>query len=176
MKSQPDCGYSSDDPKCRKCTLDHKGCFWDGMSRTGQTEKRLRTSKKAADAVVDLTGDDGAVAGPSRAGVEVVILLRPKRQVRREASPTGKYIEHKNYAELTQGNVLGTAVTSSDVDVRPLGKDKGKGKEVAKSQSAIQAASEMVEIRTEEIRRLHTRAACLVEMADQLEARTRSGR
>ena len=67
-------------------------------------------------------------------------------------------------------------MTSSDVDVRPSGKDKGKGKEVAKSQSAIQAASEMVEIRTEEIRRLRSRAACLVEMADQLEAQTRSGR
>ena len=69
-------------------------------------------------------------------------------------------------------------MTSSDVDVRPSGKDKGKGKdkEVAKSQSAIQAASEMVEIQTEEIRRLRSRAACLVEMADQLEAQTRSGR
>ena len=97
MKSQPDCGYSSDDPKCRKCTLDHKGCFWDGLSRTGQTEKRSRTSKKAADAVVDLTGDDGAVAGPSRSGLEVVMPSRPKRQVRRDASPTGKRVEHNNY-------------------------------------------------------------------------------
>ena len=94
MKSQPDCGYSSDDPKCWKCTLDHKGCFWDRLSRTGQTEKRSRTSKKAADAVMDLTGDDGAVAGPSRPGVEVVMASRPKRQVRREASPTGKCIQH----------------------------------------------------------------------------------
>ena len=69
-------------------------------------------------------------------------------------------------------------MTSSDVDVRPSGKDKdkGKGKEVVKSQSAIQAASELVEIRTEEIRRLRTRAACLVEMADQLEATMRSSR
>ena len=176
MKSQPDCGYSSDDPKCRKCTLDHKGCFWDGLSRTGQTEKRSRTSKKAADAVVDLTGDDGAVAGPSRVGVEVVMPSRPKRQARREVSPSGKYIEHKNYAALTQCNVLGTAVTSSDVDVRPSGKDKGKGKEVAKSRSAIEAASEMLQLRTEEIRRLRSRAACLVEMADELEAKTMSGR
>src|SRR6202142_3470433 len=101
---------------------------------------------------------------------------RPKRQVRRETSPTGKYIEHKNYAELTQGNVLGTAVTSSDVDMRPSGKDKGKGKEVAKSRSAMQAATELDEIQTEEIRRLRTRAAYLVEMADQLEATRRSRR
>src|SRR6202041_480450 len=130
MKSQPNCGYGSDDPKCRKCPLDHKGCFWDGLSRTGQTEKRSRTLKKAADAVVDLTGDDGAVAGPSRVGIEVVMPSRPKRQARQEASPTGKCIEHNNYAQLTQGNVLGTAMTLSNVDVRPSGKDKGKGKEV----------------------------------------------
>ena len=57
MKSQPECGYDSDNTKCHKCTLDHKGCFWDGLSQMGQVEKRLRTLKKTADAVVDLMAD-----------------------------------------------------------------------------------------------------------------------
>ena len=67
-------------------------------------------------------------------------------------------------------------MTTSDVDVRPSGKDKGKGKEPAKSRSALQAAAELEEIQTEEIRRLRTRAAYLVEMADQLEVTIRSKR
>ena len=97
MKSQPDCGYGSDDAKCHKCTLDHKGCFWDGLSRTGQAEKWSRTSKKAANAVVDLTGDDGRVADPSRSGLEVVMPSWPKRQVRREVSPAGKWSNIVSY-------------------------------------------------------------------------------
>ena len=67
-------------------------------------------------------------------------------------------------------------MTSSDVDVRPSGKDKGKGKDVAKSRSAIQAASELDEIENEEIRRLRTRAAYLVEIADSMEAKKRARR
>ena len=94
MKSQPECGYDSDDAKCHKCISDHKGCFWGGISQMGQTEKRLRTSRKTADVVVDLTGDDGKVAGSSRLGMEVVMSSRPKRQVKRDVSPTGECVQN----------------------------------------------------------------------------------
>ena len=67
-------------------------------------------------------------------------------------------------------------MTTSDVDMRPSGKDKGKGKEPAKSRSALRATAEQEEIETEEIRRLRSRATFLVEMADEMEVKRRSRR
>jgi hypothetical protein len=95
MKSQPECIYGDDDPKCVKCTADHKGCFWDEVSRAGQREKRTRMSRKAKETVVDLT-EETASGSASKNRAEVVVTARPKRQVKREPSPASKNLSFYN--------------------------------------------------------------------------------
>ena len=65
--------------------------------------------------------------------------------------------------------------TTSDVELKPSNKGKGKGK-AKLSAAAIEAAEEEASLRAKEARRLRTKAALFLEMAETMEGGSRSAR